>query len=96
MFLDFRHGLLGQWQIDHDSEGRSNLLAVLTIQLMIMIADKDGYAICSHCHHSYIPSKRPASTKRNYCWREECKRAAWRDSKRELREREGNAETKTR
>jgi len=89
---------LGQWQIDHDSESRSNLLAVLTIQLMVTIADKDGAAICSHCHRWYFPSKRPASTKRNYCQREECKRSAWRDSKRELRrkEGEGNVQTKTR
>jgi hypothetical protein len=77
-----------QWQIDFDSPSRSNLLAVLILQLMLLVADKEGYAICSGCHRTYIPEKRPAATRRNYCHRTECrKRAAWSDSKREQRRR---------
>ena len=94
----------GQWQIDLDAaQGRSNLLAVLTIQLMIRIADKEGFAICAICHSSYVPRRSPTPTKRNYCDRADCQRKKWAYLKREQRRRkqDGNekkkrAETKTR
>ncbi len=86
----------GQWQIDLDSTSRqSNLLAVLTIQLMIRIADKEGFAVCSICHRSYVPRRQPAASKRNYCDDPKCRRERWKHLKREQRRRkqEGN-ETK--
>ena len=84
----------GQWQIDFDSPSRSNLLAVLVLQLMLAVADKDGYAVCSGCRKTYIPEKQPSPTRRNYC--EVCRLAGvpFRDSKRDLRrgEREEDGE----
>ena len=80
-------GSRGQWQIDLDAAGgRSNLLAVLTIQLMIRIADRDGFAICSICHRSYVPRRRPTATKRNYCDDPQCRRQVWKHLKRQQRE----------
>lgn len=87
-----------QWQIDFDGPSGSNLLAVLALQLMVSIADKDGVALCSNCHQSYMPERRPSVGRRNYC--QLCREAGvpFRDSKRERRrqEREGNALTKVR
>ena len=77
-----------QWQIDLDASGPSNLPGLLVIQLMLLIADKDGFAICSSCHKSYMPDRRPDPTRRNYCIDEACRKAAWRDAKRDLRERQ--------
>jgi hypothetical protein len=76
-----------QWQIDFDSDLRSNLLALFTVRLMIEIADKDGLAICSNCKLPYQPAKRPSVGRRNYC--PQCRRAGApdRDSKREERRR---------
>jgi len=78
-------GLKKQWQIDFDSDGRSNLLAVIVMQLMIDVAQNDRYAICSNCKRSYLPARQPSPGRKNYCSRVECKRASWRNSKRELR-----------
>jgi hypothetical protein len=84
----------GHWQIDLDSPGWSNLLAVLTIQLIVRIADKDGFAICSICHRTYVPKRKPAASKRNYCDDPKCQRERWKHYKREQRRRkeEGNGE----
>jgi hypothetical protein len=76
------------WQIDLDAYGPSNLPGILVIQAMLLIADKDGLAVCSSCHRSYIPDRRPDPTRRNYCSRDDCrKRAAWKDAARERRRR---------
>jgi hypothetical protein len=84
----------GQWQIDLDAaHGRSNLLAVLTIQLMIRIADKDGFAICSICHKSYVPKRMPTATKRNYCDDPRCRRQVWKHLKRQQRKRKRYGKT---
>jgi hypothetical protein len=92
---------INQWQIDLDSAGpSSNLPGLLTIQLMLTLADKDGFAVCSACHRSYIPKRRPNPERRNYC--PNCGiRASWKDAARERRarlreERKGNAQKKTR
>jgi hypothetical protein len=90
-----RAAVVGQWQIDLDAaHGRSNLLAVLTIQLMIRIADKDGFAICSICHRSYVPKRRPTATKRNYCDDAKCRRQVWKHLKRQQRESNKHGRTK--
>jgi hypothetical protein len=75
------------WQIDLDSQGSgNNLPALLTIELIVTIADKDGFAICSSCHRAYIPARRPDPTRRNYC--PQCGlAAAQRDAAREYRRR---------
>jgi hypothetical protein len=85
----------GQWQIDLDSTGRSNLLAVLIHELMLRIADKEGFAICSICHRTYVPRRRPTRSKKNYCDDPRCQRDRWKHLKREQRRRkheEGNVE----
>jgi hypothetical protein len=76
------------WQIDLDTEGAlSNIPALVVLELMITIADKEGFAICSSCHVSYVPLRRPDPTRRNYC--SKCgKKAAWRDAAREFRKNE--------
>jgi hypothetical protein len=76
-----------QWRIDFDSASRTNLLAVLVLQLMIAIAAKDGFAICSGCQRSYPPEKQPSVGRRNYC--PACREdgVPYRDSKREQRRR---------
>jgi hypothetical protein len=76
----------GSWQIDLDSEGSGiNLPTLIVHELMVAIADKDGFASCSSCHKTYIPGRRPDPTRRNYC--PSCGRsAALRDASRAYRE----------
>lgn len=75
-----------EWQLDLDAFGVSNLPGLLVIQLLIVIADKDGYALCSSCHKSYIPARRPDPTRRNYCTA--CRsHASQRDAARDYRQR---------
>ena len=73
------------WGISPDSNG-VNLLALLTLNLLLTMADKDGFAVCSSCHQSYIPLRKPDPTRRNYCPKCGLK-AAWRDAARDGRER---------
>ena len=76
------------WQIDLDTDGNANNIpALIVIELMITIADKDGFAICSSCHKSYIPDRKRDPTRRNYCPKCGIK-AAWRDAARAKRERD--------
>jgi hypothetical protein len=83
-----------QWRIDFDSFSRTNLLAVLVLQLMIAIAAKDGFAICSGCQRSYPPEKQPSVGRRNYC--PACREdgVPYRDSKREQRRRKREEDSK--
>src|SRR5204862_4030603 len=37
----------GQWQIEFGTYSRTNLFAVLVLKLMVSIADKEGFALCS-------------------------------------------------
>lgn len=76
-----------QWQIDFDAPSGSNLLAVLVLQLMVSIADKEGIAICSHCQDPYEPERRPSIGRRNYCQECRTKGIPDRDSKLEQRRR---------
>jgi predicted RNA-binding Zn-ribbon protein involved in translation (DUF1610 family) len=64
----------------------------MVIELIIAIADKDGFAVCSSCHRAYIPQRRPDPTRRNYC--PACGRlAAMRDASRDYRERNPSAKS---
>jgi hypothetical protein len=85
-----------QWQIDFDTFSRTNLFAVLVLHLMVAVANKEGFALCSGCHRSYIPEKQPSTGRRNYC--PDCRSAGvpFRDSKREQRRRTKEANQKTR
>jgi hypothetical protein len=82
------------WQIDLDSDAStSNLPGLMVTELLISIADKDGLAICSSCHFSYIPERRPDPTRRNYC--PTCRGSAdARDASRAYRERKRNEQEK--
>lgn len=73
------------WELSLDCNG-VNLLALLTLNLLLTMADKDGFAVCSFCHQSYIPLRKPDPTRRNYCPKCGLK-AAWRDAARDGRER---------
>jgi hypothetical protein len=74
-----------QWQIDFDVASISNLLAMLVLQLMFSIADKEGFALCCGCHKSYIPERQPSTTRRNYCPKCREESVPFRDAKREQR-----------
>jgi hypothetical protein len=75
------------WQLEWGTRHAGNLAAVLLLQLLPVMADVDGFAICSACHLSYIPPRRPDPTRNNYC--ERCGRAAAvRDAKRRQRAKE--------
>ncbi len=75
-----------RWQFDLDAQGISNLPGILTIQLLLAIAQADGFAVCSSCHRAYVPPRRPDPTRRNYC--DKCGiRAAWRDAARQRRKK---------
>jgi hypothetical protein len=80
------------WQIDLDSSGGSNLMAVLCIQLMLRVADKDGFAICSICHRTYVPSRKPAASRQNYCDNPQCQRDRWKHIKRKQRQKKHKEE----
>ena len=80
------------WAISLDAAGLSNLLGILTVQLMLTIAQKEGFALCSSCHRSYIPLRKPDPGRRSYC--PDCGlQAAWRDAARERRKRAREAKS---
>ncbi len=63
------------------------LFGNLAIQLMLVVSQVSGLAICSACSTSYSPKRRPRNDQRNYC--ESCRvNAAWRDSQNAKRERD--------
>jgi hypothetical protein len=76
-----------QWEISIRAHGFPNLFGLLANALMLAVSDKDGYSVCSNCHSWYIPGRQPSANRRNYCTREDCKKAAWRDSQRQRRKR---------
>ena len=84
-----------QWELLM-SAGWPPLFGQLTMKLMVAVADKEGFATCSNCRNWYIPTKRPSPNRRNYCQRDECKQAAWRDSKRDRRRGNEDGKKKTR
>ena len=70
----------GAWNIDMDSEGCSNLLAVLTAQLMLKVSSANTQIKCSECPRWFIPRR----NQRKYCDR--CGiQAAWRAAQRKRR-----------
>ena len=81
-----------QWQMVLASDYGSTFGAI-GMKLMMAISERDALAICSSCHNSYTPPRRPDPTRRNYC--PNCgKQAAWKDAKRQQRERERDARGK--
>ncbi|MEE9246905.1 MAG: TraR/DksA C4-type zinc finger protein [Gemmatimonadota bacterium] len=62
------------------------LFGQLATQLAMTVAKTDGFAFCSACGRPYVPKRRPANGRRNYCL--SCQdRARWRDAKRAQRQR---------
>jgi hypothetical protein len=45
----------------------ATLFGALAAQLMVRVADVEGLAICSACGMPYLPTRRPAPNRRNYC-----------------------------
>lgn len=84
-----------QWQIEFSTYTLTNLFAVLVLQLMVMIADKEGLAICCACHKTYLPERQPSVGRRNYCPRCRADGVPFRDSKREQRRRTRARSAKT-
>jgi hypothetical protein len=84
-----------QWQIELSTYTGTNLLAVLVLNLMVLIADKDGYAICCACRKSYIPERQPSARRRNYCPECRTRGVPYRDSKRVQRRRNNEKQSKT-
>lgn len=82
------------WRIDLIPSGYAfssgltlGLLGALSIRLMLVAADSEGFALCTSCHQSYVPNRRPDPTRRNYC--QTCgNKAAWRDAARDSRARQ--------
>jgi len=64
--------------------GTPSLFAALSVQLMSTVS-RNGIAICSNCGDIYIPTRAPRRDQRSYCSKEECKRASWKDAKKDQR-----------
>jgi hypothetical protein len=64
----------------------ASLFGALAAQLMLMAARSEGFVTCSACGKPYAPARSPNRNRRRFC--PECGiRAAWRASKRDLRQR---------
>ena len=67
-----------------------NLLSYLALQVCLVAAKQDGFAMCSYCQKPYVPRRAPKSGQRAYC--KECRdagvsvRVAQRNRRARLRE----------
>jgi hypothetical protein len=50
-----------------------NLLSYLALQVCLVAAKQDGFAMCSYCQKQYVPRRAPKSGQRAYC--KECRDA---------------------
>jgi hypothetical protein len=50
-----------------------NLLSYLALQVCLLAAKQDGFAMCSYCQKPYVPRRAPKSGQRAYC--KECRDA---------------------
>lgn len=66
-----------------------SLFAQLSLALLLTVAEKEGYAVCSSCHQNYMPKRQPDPTRRHYCPKCGIK-AAWRDAARDASARRRN------
>src|SRR5229473_6046791 len=48
-----------------------NLLSYLALQVCLIAAKQDGFAVCSYCQRQYMPLRAPKSGQRAYC--KECR-----------------------
>jgi len=61
-------------------------LAALAIQIMLAVSQAHSFVICSACGTPFAPKRKPNPNRRRYC--NQCgKQAAWRDAKREERQK---------
>jgi hypothetical protein len=73
-------GWVGAWNIELSSYARSNILAILTMQLILRVSSAKTQVKCAECLLWFIPRR----NQRKYC--DSCgNRAAWRASKRKQR-----------
>lgn len=61
----------------------SGLFGHLILQLVLVVSQKDGFAFCTECGRVYLPTRRPARNRSNYC--ETCKKASIPQQKAALR-----------
>ncbi len=59
-----RPELSGQGVLEFGAPG---LFGNLVFQLVLAVSQTEGLAMCSECGMSYIPKRRPAHTRNNYC-----------------------------
>jgi len=74
-----------QWEIAFDGFAISNLPALLIVQMMLIVGDKNGFAFCSNCKVAYPVTRKPAFTRRSFCPKAACRRAELRDYQRAAR-----------
>lgn len=71
------------WEISIAAQSVPHLFGLLAVSLTLAVSDKDGFAICLICKRWYMPSRRPAASRKSYCTREDCQKGKWREYKRE-------------
>jgi hypothetical protein len=78
-----------RWQLEFNCGiPFSNLLAILTLHLMLAVADT-SWAICSYCNKPYpLGERRPPEGQTHCCGRKDCITKRWREYKRRKRQRE--------
>ena len=79
----YRHG---HFTLQVEPETPS-LIGALAYQIMLLVCKSDGLALCTACGEPYVPTKRPADRRRNYCKKPACIRARHRDAVRDYRTR---------
>ena len=67
---------------------RYGLFGALGIQLLLMVNNIDGFAICAGCGSPYSPSRRPQAGRRSYCEACRSKGIPVRHAMKDLRSRE--------
>jgi hypothetical protein len=79
------HSKKKRWQIELAAQSVPNLFGLIAHNLLLSVTGS-GLVICSSCHKSFVPERRPDPGRRNYC--SACgKRAAQRDAARDYRQR---------
>jgi hypothetical protein len=72
-----------RWTVELNCIGCSNLLAILTLRLLLAASDTDRFAICSYCNRPFaVAGRRPPEGQTRCCGKRECITKRWRDYKR--------------
>jgi hypothetical protein len=71
------------WMLRHDIPGGPwNLFGWLALRLAVEISG-GRFALCSNCGREHHVARMPSAGKPSYCGSKECRRALWRNNKRE-------------